>query len=189
MRRTSSSLILMLTFLLLMLITGCDQQNPSPINPPLANQEKVTQEPISQQHNASYLTHKLTVYFATKDAAALVPEVASVQKSEYTAHKAMEVLLAGPVHSELVRVLPLKTKVRGIVIKNRIAYVDFNDKILKMSGSATETLAVASIVNTLTEFEEIEKVQILVEGKQVETLAGHLDVSQPLSRSEHIIRK
>jgi spore germination protein GerM len=48
---------------------------------------------------------------------------------------------------------------------------------------------VAAVVNTLTEFPDIHKVQILVEGKTVETLSGHMSVGQPLSRSEGIIKK
>ena len=52
-----------------------------------------------------------------------------------------------------------------------------------------EILTVGAIVNTLTEFPDVEKVQILVEGKKVSTLFGHLDVSDPLSRSPGIIKK
>lgn len=52
-----------------------------------------------------------------------------------------------------------------------------------------EALAVAAIVNTLTEFPQIRQVQILVEGKQVESLAGHVDVSRPLTRNEKLIKR
>jgi hypothetical protein len=42
-------------------------------------------------------------------------------------------------------------------------------------------LTVYSIVNTaVANLDGIERVQILVEGKEVETLAGHLDLSKPL---------
>ncbi|MBC7339263.1 MAG: GerMN domain-containing protein [Firmicutes bacterium] len=56
-------------------------------------------------------------------------------------------------------------------------------------GSLGEALAVAAIVNTLTEFPQIRQVQILVEGKQVESLAGHVDVSRPLTRNEKLIKR
>jgi spore germination protein GerM len=49
-------------------------------------------------------------------------------------------------------------------------------------GSAGELLTVYSIVNTLAEnIHGISRVQILVEGNEVETLAGHLDLREPLS--------
>ena len=48
---------------------------------------------------------------------------------------------------------------------------------------------VAAVVNTLTEFPEITQVQFMVEGKKVDTLTGHMDVGEPLGRSEQIIKK
>ncbi|MDI6895284.1 MAG: GerMN domain-containing protein [Bacillota bacterium] len=47
----------------------------------------------------------------------------------------------------------------------------------------------AAIVNTLTEFPDIRQVQILVEGRKVESLAGHADVSRPLTRNERLIKR
>lgn len=134
---------------------------------------------------------KLTVYYATKDAMHLVVEVHDVPKSTHPAQTALELLAAAPKNNELVAALPQGTKVRGISVKDHIAVVDFNDAIIKNNpgGSATEMLLVAAIVNTLTEFSDIHKVQILVEGKKVNTLTGHMDVSEPLSRSEKIIKK
>jgi spore germination protein GerM len=40
---------------------------------------------------------------------------------------------------------------------------------------------VYSVVNTLTALPTIEKVQLLVEGKHISSLGGHLDVSGPLA--------
>ena len=45
-----------------------------------------------------------------------------------------------------------------------------------------------SIVNTLTEFEEIKKVQLLVEGKKIESISGHLDLTKPVERMDSIIK-
>ena len=38
------------------------------------------------------------------------------------------------------------------------------------------------IVNTLTEFPDIERVQILVDGEIVESIGGHILILQPLQR-------
>lgn len=46
---------------------------------------------------------------------------------------------------------------------------------------ATEGVLIDSIVWTLTQLEEVEAVQILVEGQIVETLAGHIAVNKPQS--------
>ncbi len=50
-------------------------------------------------------------------------------------------------------------------------------------GVWAEATAVASVVQTLTvNFEALRKVAFLIEGKTVETLAGHVDVRTPLTR-------
>ena len=56
-------------------------------------------------------------------------------------------------------------------------------------GSLYELLAITSIVNTLTEFPEIKKVQILVESRKYETLTGHMDILDPLTRNESMMKK
>jgi len=48
---------------------------------------------------------------------------------------------------------------------------------------------VGAIVNTLTEFAAVERVQILVDGEKVNTLFGHVDVTEPLGRSAAIIKE
>ncbi len=133
---------------------------------------------------------QVTVYFGTKDAMYLVPETRTVPKSDKPIEAAVTELLGEPKNAELVRVLPAGTKLKGIKVKDHIAYVDFSDKLIKSrGGSAGEILAVGAIVNTVTEFADIHKVQIMVEGKKVDTLHGHLDTSEPMSRSERIIKK
>ena len=72
-----------------------------------------------------------------------------------------------------------------------MAEVDFSKEILKsnVGGSLHEMLLVSSIVNTLTEFPEITSVQLLVEGRKIDTIGGHMDVLDPLRRNESLIRK
>jgi germination protein M len=134
---------------------------------------------------------QITTYQSTKDAMYLVPEIHVVPKNSYPAKTALELLAASPIKPELVSVLPPGTKVLSVNVKNHIAYADFNDKLIKNNsgGSTDEILLVAAIVDTLTEFPEIQKVQILVNGEKVDTINGHMDTSEPLSRSEKIIKK
>ena len=49
-------------------------------------------------------------------------------------------------------------------------------------GSLDELLTVYALVNALTtNIAEISGVQILVDGREVDTLAGHIDLRQPLT--------
>lgn len=173
----------------MLLVGGCDQ-NPNQKPPTAASEQQAANAANGKTANPQE-TMRLTVYHATKDAAHVAPEVHVVPKNDQPAQTALNLLLAGTKNANLVSVIPQDTKVRSLVIKEHVAYVDFNDKLLKNNrgGSASEMLLVASIVNTLTEFPEVKKVQIMVEGKKVETLWGHMDTSEPLERSEKMIKK
>jgi len=169
------------------LLAGCTPDAPSSLPPGVAKDNGAE----AVQGNNPAETMHVTIYFATQDAKSLVGEVRAIAKTVHPAQKAVELLLGEPKNPQLTRVLPEGTKLRGITIKDHIAYVDFNDKLIKNSGggSTQEILMVAAVVDTLTEFPEISQVQFMVEGKKVETLTGHMDVGEPLSRSEQIIKK
>ena len=46
-----------------------------------------------------------------------------------------------------------------------------------------------AIVNTLTEFPEVKKGQILGEGKKILSFNGHMDLEEPLSRNMTLLPK
>lgn len=174
-------------------ITGCDGSAPAslPGTATPGNNKSVEQsQPAGSVVNTDK-TMQLVVYHATKDAMNLVPVVHKVPVNSHPAKTAMELLIAGSKNPELVGIMPEGTQLKKVAIKDHIAYADFNDNLIKRNsgGSATEILLVSAIVNTLTEFPDIHQVQILVNGKKIETISGHVDTSEPLSRSEKIIKK
>ena len=192
----------MTLFVIIVLITmallGCSNSaTETPVSPTAAqeenSQQKIATTVESNQVNPAVGQDvlKVVVYHATKDAAYLVGETHVVSKNDHPAQVAIELLLAGTKNPDLVSVIPSGTKLRNIWVKDHIAYVDFNDKIVKNNtgGSTAEILLVAAIVDTLTEFHDVQKVQILVEGKVIDTISGHMDIGEPLSRSEKIIKK
>ncbi len=82
---------------------------------------------------------------------------------------------------------PQDTKVLNVFLTSSgIAYVNMSRHIQDhhIGGLAAELLTVSSLVNTvLVNFrEEITHVQILVEGAEIETLAGHVDCRKPFSK-------
>lgn len=86
--------------------------------------------------------------------------------------------------TETVSPLPPQARVREVwVSPGGIAYIDFNTDFYAFSGGGSlgELHTVYSIVTTLTKsFPEILAVQILIDGKVEDTLAGHVDLSMPL---------
>lgn len=96
---------------------------------------------------------------------------------------ALQALLNGPLaHEELFPSVPTTTKLRSLVVHEGLATADFSSDIVTdfNGGSLLESYLVEAIVNTLTEFETINQVQILVEGEIIESIGGHILINTPL---------
>jgi germination protein M len=89
--------------------------------------------------------------------------------------------------------IPNGTTVRSVLLDaHGAAYVDLSREFVTGStgGSLDEGLAVFAVVNAITvNLPDIPAVQILVDGKAVDTVTGHLDLRHPLSRSLGWVRK
>lgn len=103
---------------------------------------------------------------------------------------ALNVLLSDkPKDPKLISNVPEGTRLLGLKISDGVATADFSREIAKRGqGSYDELMLVYSIVNTLTEFKEIKKVQFLVEGQRVITFSGHMDLEDPLKRNETLLK-
>jgi spore germination protein GerM len=188
--------------ILSLLLNGCDGNNSMSMSSSDNSKRNITDNNTAQPQNAGIVkpdtdakkanqTVKVTIYHASPDALYLLPEVHAVPKQSANAEQALQLLVVGTANKEMVAVLPQGTKLHGVSIRNHIAYADFTEALVKNSGggSQTELLIVGAIVNTLTEFPDIHKVQILVDGKKIDTISGHLDISEPLNRFERLIKK
>ncbi|MFZ0240805.1 MAG: GerMN domain-containing protein [Desulfobacterales bacterium] len=103
----------------------------------------------------------------------------------------MEGLIKGP-KSGLMRTLPPGTRLRGFYLAagNR-AYVDVSESIAEQhpGGCQSEILSLYSIVNSLVlNMPEVSTVTVLVGGRDVSTLAGHIDIRQPFTADMSLIR-
>lgn len=129
--------------------------------------------------------YKVILFFSNKDASGFVQEERKINKASGLAKETILELIKGPKDKNKgVITIPQGTKLNNIVIKDSICYVDFSKELQKnhWGGSAGEYMTVYSIVKTLCQFSSINKVQILIEGNKVTTLAGHIDISKPMER-------
>jgi len=121
--------------------------------------------------------------------------VHQIPYTENAALAAVEQLIeVPPATPGAIRVLPLNTRVLGVEIKNGIATVDFSREVLQANvGSAGEALGIMSIINTLTEFPDVEIVAITVEGRADERTMdwwGHVGLyDQPFKRDVAMVRE
>ncbi|MGI6037989.1 MAG: GerMN domain-containing protein [Limnochordia bacterium] len=123
------------------------------------------------------------IYLASPDGTRLLPVVRDLGE-EVTPRRLLTELLEGPRQGEHgILPVPAGTQVRSIAITDGIAYVDFSSELITdhWGGTTGELATVYAIVNTLAQLPGIDKVQILVGGREIETLAGHVDLSQPLA--------
>jgi spore germination protein GerM len=91
-------------------------------------------------------------------------------------------LINGPL-GDFSPTLPETATFRGITLDGDMLTVDFGRELRDglTGGSTAEALAVYSVVNSLVaNFPTVKRVRFLVEGQGVTTLAGHLDLRDPL---------
>ena len=92
-------------------------------------------------------------------------------------------LIAGPADSALYPTLPAATLLEDINISGGLCTVDFSAELLEhMSADPQDQLLmVYSIVNTLSQFDSVDTVQILIDGKTVQQGVGGMDLSGALA--------
>lgn len=196
--------ILMLAMAVLLLFTaGCEEQKP-PTEPsppkeitqpepetvpkPQAEPEQQPETKTAPKVEGKEKTLKVTIYYPDDAGENLVGVTRKIKiyndADKYFA--TVKLLAENPTEKNLTKIFPNKAKINGVLVKGKTAYVNFDGSITKnfVGGSTGEELLINSFVNTLTEFPEIEQVKFVINGKDVETLAGHMDLSLPLKRTE-----
>ncbi len=136
----------------------------------------------------SALPKKVRLFFPSREREGfLMSEEREIRASELGSIEAKQIvaeLIRGP-GSAGGPALPRETKLRELfILREGLAVVDFTKEVSSNHpGGITQELAsVYSIVNSLTQnVAGIKNVQILIEGTDAETLAGHVDISRPIA--------
>jgi hypothetical protein len=131
---------------------------------------------------------RATLYYVSEDGMRL----ASVEREIAYAPTAIEqarIILTeqlAPAPDPYAQAIPTGTTLRAVFLTPEgDAYVDLSKEAAEEhpGGSLDEAFSVYTIVNALTvNLPAITRVQILVEGREVDTLAGHIDLRQPLRK-------
>jgi spore germination protein GerM len=129
------------------------------------------------------------LYYMGADAVSLQPVDSEVELGETPRDQArhlLEALLTTP-QAPVVSAIPAGTRLRSLYLTPAgIAYVDLSGEVSSKhpGGVLQELLTVYSVVYTLTEnLPAVTSVQLLVDGRETDTLAGHVDLRQPLSKN------
>ncbi len=95
-----------------------------------------------------------------------------VSPEDDLAHIMVEELIKGPVSMGMTKAIPDNTKLLDIKMEGTVMVVNFSKEYNNMNHGAEEIVVRASIVNTLCELENVQKVKILVEGKEMIGING-----------------
>ena len=172
-------LVLLMLLICAVMMNGCDFGSKEPVKPVEPPKQEIKQQ-------------SFVVYRAAADGREkLLPEKFTINDNGKSAAENALIALVStkPQDASMEDVFPIGTKVLSLRVDEKgTAYADFSKELTKKGqGSYGEMMICYAIANTLTEFPNIKRVQILVEGKKVTTLNGHLDVEEPLIRNKDFL--
>jgi len=140
-----------------------------------------------------------TLYYIAEDGMSLVGVQREVPFGEPVAEQARRIVEAqlGAAPAPLAAAVPDGTTLRGVYVTERDcgkegatcqrdAFVDLSAEARDRhtGGALDELFTIYAIVDAVTvNLPAISRVQILVDGKEVDTLAGHVDLRHPLEKS------
>lgn len=136
-----------------------------------------------------------TLYFVAEDGVSLQGVTTDVPLKDSPAAQAkalVEAQLAAEAPEKLSRAVPAGAAVRGVFLTGRDdAYVDLDGAFAAnlAGGSRNELLATYAIVSVITtNLTSVTRVQLLIDGREVESLTGHVDLREPLRKNDSLIR-
>ncbi|MGE5614621.1 MAG: GerMN domain-containing protein [Bacillota bacterium] len=141
--------------------------------------------------NASYAEPRrpVTVYYQDSEGC-IIPMTRWIKPQPGIARAAVSLAIDNALVREelsyygVYPVIPAGTEILGIDVRDGVAVIDFNRRILDYGSPESERNIVASVVYTMTEFDTIDKVQILVNGYTLGILKYGTDISGALGRED-----
>ena len=145
-------------------------------------------ENAGEEINA-YKTADLTLYFANKAGDKLVGQrVAMEYNSNISLEKLIvEQLIAGPPFEGAYPTIPSETKLLNISIKDNICYVNLDEGFLGTGYNVIESIPVYSIVNSLIENTDAQKVQISINGETNRMFRESINFDTIFEKNEGLI--
>ena len=134
----------------------------------------------------------VTVFYQDADGY-LVPMTRWIETQPGIARASLNLVIDSALNREelvyygVYPIIPENTEILGIDVRGGVATVDFNRYLLNYDSALSERNIIASIVYTMTEFETIERVRILINGYSQGILKYGADLGKPLGRDDVMI--
>jgi spore germination protein GerM len=131
----------------------------------------------------------INVYYADENGEYLIGEARIISGTNKYIDAIAE-MMKEPVDSSLVKLIPETTKINGVIFKDGVVKVDLSKNFVddRFVSESMDILLVYSIVNTLTEFPDVNSVEFFIDGVKLDVL-GMLDIQEPLFRRSDLIKE
>lgn len=138
----------------------------------------------------TYEKVELSLYFAAENGKHLVKVLRPVEYSSNISLERLvvEKIIGGPEGEEPHPTVNPNTKIISIAVKDNICYVNLSKEFLITQNDVLPEVTVYSIVNSLIELQNINKVQISVEGNNAIVFRDTIDMAVLFERNLDILK-
>lgn len=121
-------------------------------------------------------SYQITVYFANKEGTALVKSSKVIYDTGTSSMEQLVIkqLISGPTEDGMKATIPDGTTLLKATTKDGICYVDFNPNFMSKISDISEDVAIYSIVNSLVELPNVNKVQFMINGEVKKTYSENV---------------
>ena len=140
----------------------------------------------------AYCSNTFTLYFTDKSGQKLVKEQRTVRykRSIPKERIVLEQLMKGPLEKGHYPTIPENTEVLNVTIADRICYVAFDGVFSSYALDVSEKIPVYSVVNSLLDALDADKVQITVGGKdRLDTFGKKMELYHFYERNDKLVVK
>lgn len=191
---TRSTAVVRATMLLVSFACSAPDENVAPLEPAAAEPGDASIEDEATAPDQPLRTATVEVYFPSAVDDGLVGEFREIFDTATPGDRVKQIiadLISGPTTAQCMRAVPPGTRLRqAYVLADGTAYLDFSSELTEGigGGSMKELLTVYSIVDSVAfNLREVQRVAILVNGRPIETMNGHLDLRRPLNPDARMI--
>ena len=172
--KNKNIILLFVTLLIIIFVIGFFAIKYAKNKKEIEAEEFIPQEEISEDQTRETI---VTLYFLDKESNLSKPEARLVNVKELLNspyNVLIELLLGGPKNEKLQAIIPENTQLLNSTIEGECLTLDFSKELLNYSKEKDKTkeILINSIVNTVTELNEVNKVKFLIEGQENEEFEG-----------------
>ena len=170
MKKNRKKIIAIITLILIILLVIFIYNNIS-VEKVEEYQNYTPQEEISEEQMRQT---KIILFFANSETGELEPETKIIDANSLINEPYKEImnyLIKGPQSSNLKKLIPEGTALHDIKVEKSCAIINLSNEFLNYETEENKLKIINSIVNSLTNFKEINSVKFLINGEENENLS------------------